>query len=205
MKVVISGICGKMGRILLSCAKENPNIEVIAGVDKVGSDETSLGIKVFPSFSLYNFIKPDVIIDFSSRGALVDILNFATNNLVPTVLATTGYNSDDLTLIEKASRHIPIFKSGNMSSGVAALINLVKRACSLVGDVSDIEIIETHHNQKTDSPSGTALMIAGAVKSSIPNRFLNVGRDESSGKRDSNEIGMHSIRGGSVVGKHEIM
>lgn len=205
MKIIISGICGKMGKILLNCAKENSDIEVVAGIDRVGSEDTSSGIRIFSSFSMYNFEQPDVIIDFSSRGALVDILQYATKNLIPTVLATTGYNLDDLMLIDKASKDIPIFKSGNMSNGVAALINLVKKACSLVGEISDIEIVETHHNQKSDAPSGTALMIAEAIKSSIPNRSINVGRDESSGKRDVNEVGMHSIRGGSVVGKHEIM
>ena len=144
-----------------------------------------------------------VLIDFSVKNALSEILNYALKVKVPVVLCTTGYDSEDVKLIKKASSSIPVFRSGNMSLGVNLLLELVKKATSVIPN-SDIEITETHHNQKVDAPSGTAVMIADAVNSAleIP-RPVICGREGMVGKRGT-EIGMHSLRGGTVVGKHSV-
>jgi 4-hydroxy-tetrahydrodipicolinate reductase len=204
MKIVICGICGKMGKMLLSCANELQDVEVIAGIDKFASP-TAQGLKVFSSFSEYSLNDfPDCIIDFSVKSAIYDILPFAIDKKIPVVLATTGYDTSDLEYIKNSSKFIPIFRSGNMSTGVSALLKLVQLAYSLLGNASDIEIIETHHNQKVDAPSGTALMIAESIKSIESNMALVCGRNGNVGKRKNTEIGMHSVRGGTVVGKHEV-
>lgn len=204
MKIIICGICGKMGKMLLSCANEQQDIEVIAGID-TSTLNSSHEIKIFRSFNEFNLnIMPDCIIDFSVKAAIYDIFPFAIVHRIPVVLATTGYDKSDLEYIKSNSKFIPIFRSGNMSTGVSALLKLIQLAYSLIGASSDIEIIETHHNQKIDSPSGTALMISESIKSMDSSKVVINGRDGTIGKRKPNEIGMHSIRGGTVVGKHEV-
>lgn len=205
MNIIIYGINGKMGKILVNCANEQPDITIIAGIDKYAADYIDSLIKIYESFSLYkNNLKPDCIIDFSSKDAIYDILPYATKNDIPVVLATTGYNAKDIEYIDNAAKIIPIFKSGNMSSGIAAMQKLIQIACETIGEISDIEIIETHHNQKIDAPSGTAIMLAESINSTLKGKKLTHGREGIVGKRKSEEIGMHSLRGGTVVGKHEV-
>jgi 4-hydroxy-tetrahydrodipicolinate reductase len=147
----------------------------------------------------------DVIIDFSFHAAIKDILSFATANRIPTVIATTGFTPEELQTIENAQKIIPIFRSANMSLGVNLICELAKKAAKLLPDF-DIEIIEKHHNQKVDSPSGTALMIADEIASVMPMEMeYQNGREGICGKRKKNEIGIHAVRGGTIVGEHEVV
>lgn len=199
MKVLIYGIGGKMGRNVLK-AVVSAGHTCIGGVDKyVLSDEIGIPIKSSP----FELPIPDVLIDFSVKNALSEILNYALKVKVPVVLCTTGYDSEDIKLIQKASCSIPVFRSGNMSLGVNLLLELTKKTASVIPN-ADIEITEIHHNQKVDAPSGTAVMIADAVNSALDTpRTVMCGREGMVGKR-GNEIGMHSLRGGTVVGKHSV-
>lgn len=196
--IIISGINGKLGRLVYKRAKER-NLNVVCGIDKstVGDFDCPV-YKSFDQVKLY----ANVIIDFSSPENLNGLLSFATNLQIPTVICTTGYTADDEKLIETASKHIPIFKSSNTSRGVTALKNLTEIAVNALKEY-DVEIIETHHKDKVDSPSGTAkelLEITRSIKQSKPiyGRF-------GSRKHEPNEICVHSVRGGSIVGEHEII
>ena len=143
--------------------------------------------------------------DFSSACATDAVLDFAVANGIPCVIGTTGHNEQQLAHIAKAAEHIPVFHSGNMSVGIAVLLQLAKQAARAFPD-ADIEIIEKHHNQKVDSPSGTALMIAYEICSVLPTKVEYVhGRSGICGKRTKNEIGIHAVRGGTIVGEHEVI
>ena len=143
----------------------------------------------------------DVIIDFSHHSTIDDTLSYAIKTKTPIVIATTGFNEEELEKIKKASNIIPIFHSSNMSLGVNVLVKLVKEAAKSLNGF-DIEIIEKHHNKKLDAPSGTAVMIANGVKEVLPDSEYIYGRHGRSDKRSSNEIGIHAIRGGTIVGEH---
>lgn len=144
----------------------------------------------------------DVLIDFSNHVCTDEILTYAVSRKVPAVICTTGQTQEELDKIKQASASVPIFRSGNMSLGIAVLSDLVKRAVSMF-PTADVEIVEMHHNRKLDVPSGTALMLADAVKSQRPEAVFNIGRPEG-GRRDPNEIGIHSLRMGNEVGTHTV-
>jgi len=147
-----------------------------------------------------------VVIDFSSPKALDGLLAFCTGRKIPMVLATTGYSDQQIAQIVEASKTVPVFRSGNMSLGINVLIDLVKRAAAVLGDTSDIEIIEQHHKRKVDAPSGTALMIADAASSVLNyDAEYNYGRHDRRAPRPKNEIGISSVRGGTIVGVHEVI
>jgi 4-hydroxy-tetrahydrodipicolinate reductase len=146
----------------------------------------------------------DVIIDFSHHSTLNDVLIFAIKTKTPLVIATTGYREDELNKIKEASKIIPIFHSSNMSLGVNVLLKLVKEATKMLSNF-DIEVIEKHHNKKVDAPSGTAIMIANAAKDVLPNVEYNYGRYGRNAKRSENEIGIHAVRGGTIVGEHDVI
>ena len=203
MKVLIYGIAGTMGKIVYETCKNNPQIDGIVGVDKFANANDY----TIPVYNDVNNVKEsvDCIIDFSVKAALPDIINYSVKNNVPCVLCTTGYDKNDLALIEEASKKVAVFRSGNMSVGVNALVKLVSEAAKLLGLYSDVEIIEQHHNKKVDAPSGTAIMLADAVKSQIDGLNIINGREGQCGRRTKNEIGMHAVRGGTIVGKHEVM
>lgn len=199
INILISGALGKMGRKVYS-ALDKSGAVAVCGVDK------SVGKTDFPLYSSFSEVKEkvDVIIDFSAADNLKSILDFAVERKCGAVLCATGYGENDALLIEEVSETVPLFRSANMSLGVNVIIDLVKKAAAVLSDF-DAEIVEMHHNQKTDAPSGTALMIAEAVKEVLPSRYLVYGRNGFTGKRDKNEIGVHSLRGGTVVGEHEII
>lgn len=203
MDILIYGIAGTMGKIVYTALKNHPTCKGVCGVDKYAKQENF----DIPVYQNVNDVKEkiDCVIDFSVKAALPDILSYCMKNNTPCVLCTTGYSENELTMINEASKLIPIFRSGNMSVGVNALIKLVKEATKLLGVASDIEIIEQHHNKKVDAPSGTALMLANAVKSEMDGLEIINGREGICGKRSKNEIGMHAVRGGTIVGKHEVM
>ena len=201
--IAITGACGKMGRVIADIIESRSDCVTIAGVDPYGE---SCG-----SFPVYKKIfdmteKPDVIIDFSHPSALEDLLSYCKMKNVPVVIATTGYTEEHIAEIKLAADQIPVFFTFNMSLGINLLIDLARRATQIIGDQFDIEIIEKHHNLKKDAPSGTAIMIAEAVNEELDNKMKYVYDRHSSRKsRERDEIGMHSVRGGTIVGEHDII
>ncbi len=202
LKALLIGASGKMGCFITSCAANDCEIEISAGFDKV-----NIGQK-YPVFSSFNDItvKPDVIIDFSNVALLDGILDYATKNKIPAVLATTGYNDEQIAKIKKAAEIIPIFFTFNMSIGVNLLCSLAKKAAKVLGTDFDVEIIEKHHNLKIDAPSGTAIMLANAVNEEFNDSYnYEYDRHSKRAKRPKNEIGIHSVRGGTIVGQHDVI
>ncbi len=197
LRVIISGYSGSMGKVLTKCANEDSELEIVCGASK---DDLDVPFKTYHKMSEVEELA-DVIIDFSHHSTIEDTLSYAIKTKTPIVIATTGFNDEELTKIKKASNIIPIFHSSNMSLGVNVLIKLVKEAAKALNGF-DIEIIEKHHNKKLDAPSGTAVMIANGVKEVLPDSEYIYGRHGRSDKRSSNEIGIHAIRGGTIVGEH---
>ncbi|MBP3855570.1 MAG: 4-hydroxy-tetrahydrodipicolinate reductase [Ruminiclostridium sp.] len=203
VKIAITGANGKMGRVISGLIAQRDDCEVIAGIDINTVQIGSFPIVKSP-FELPE--KPDVIIDFSHPSALDDLLSYCTMNGVPVVVATTGYTDDQVTRIKNAGEQIPVFFTFNMSLGINLLVELGKRAANVLGGQFDIEIVEKHHNLKKDAPSGTALMIAEAINNELGNKLHYVYDRHSVRKpRESTEIGLHSIRGGTIVGEHDII
>ena len=202
INVLISGALGRMGKKVYEASIANEFVNAVCGVDI----KEDFSTQSFPVYSNFNGVKEkvDVIIDFSSPLNLDNVLTFAITNGIPAVLCATGYSEEQVDKVKKASEKIAVFRSGNMSLGVNVLIDIVKKAAaSLYG--FDVEIIEKHHNQKVDSPSGTALMLADAVKEVQPEKYYTFGREGMVGKRDSAEIGIHAVRGGNIVGEHDVI
>ena len=197
LRVIISGYSGSMGKVLTKCVNEDSELEIVCGVSR---DEIDVPFKTYNKMSEVEE-NADVIIDFSHHSTIDDVLGYATKTKTPLVIATTGFNEDELNRIEDASKIIPIFHSSNMSLGVNVLVKLVKEAAKTLNGF-DIEIIEKHHNKKLDSPSGTAVMIANGVKEVLPDSEFIYGRHGRSDKRNATEVGIHAIRGGTIVGEH---
>lgn len=201
IKVLVNGCNGKMGQELIAEINNDECFEVICGVDKDKSIEYN--------FNVYTDIndikeKPDVIIDFSVPKATMNILSYAKNNKIPIVIATTGLSEDDLNIIKKSSKEIPIFQSANMSYDISFMKKIVAEVAKAMPD-TDIEIIETHHNRKIDAPSGTALLLASSINEALGNtKKYDFDRASRREKRDKNEIGFSSIRGGNIVGEHTV-
>lgn len=203
IKTAIVGCNGKMGGYVAEAVENSSECEVLFGVDAFG--KSKYDFPVYPSFEAVEE-KPDVIIDFSHPSVLDGMLGYAVKNSVPCVICTTGYSEEQVEAINKASESIAIFFSGNMSLGINLLIELAKQATRVLGDSFDIEIVEKHHNLKLDAPSGTAIMIADAISDTLPQEPQYVyDRHAYRKKRSKNEIGIHSVRGGSIVGEHEVI
>ena len=202
INVLISGANGRMGKKVFEAAEKSTAVKAVCGIDLT----ENLTNPSFPVYSDYNSVveKVDVLIDFSAPASLDGILSFCLSKGIPAVLCATGYTQTEVDKVIAASKKIAIFRSGNMSLGVNALIDLVKKAAAALGGF-DIEIIEKHHNQKVDAPSGTALMLADAVKEQLPEKYYTYGRQGICGKRDKNEIGIHAVRGGGIVGEHDVI
>ncbi|NCA67073.1 MAG: 4-hydroxy-tetrahydrodipicolinate reductase [Clostridia bacterium] len=204
MKVFIWGIGGKMGRSLYFVLTNNKTDEVIGGFDIFAKQE-DFSVPIFSSVDEIN-LAPDVIIDFSRPEALDDILGYALSTKTNLVIATTGHSQEQIEKIKAASREIAIFMSSNMSLGVNLLINLAKQAARFLGTSYEVEIIEQHHNNKVDAPSGTAISIAKEINEVYEDKMsFCYGRHAGNEKRGNNVIGIHAIRGGTIVGKHDIM
>ena len=196
MKVVINGIDGAMGQILARIIEQAEDMEVAAGITPTGAD----GAYLTPS----EYTGPaDVMIDFSHHEGTKSMMDYCTSRGLPVVVCTTGQTDDEMKMITKASESIPVFKSANMSVGVALVAKVVNEVAAKFGKC-DIEIVETHHNRKVDAPSGTALMLADAVKDARPELHYNLGRSGNC-KREPNEIGINAVRMGNIVGTHEVM
>ena len=203
MNVLISGCNGKMGQVITSICDDNPNIQIVAGTDIHAVQKNNYPVFSDPmEFTGY----ADCVIDFSNPTALPSLLRYCKRNGTAIVLATTGYSETQIHDIEEAAKEIRIFRSANMSLGINILLSLVKQAAKVIGNSWDIEIIEKHHNRKLDAPSGTAIMIADAVASELCERPDYIyDRHCMKRKRQQNEIGISSIRGGTIVGEHDIL
>ncbi len=194
-----------MGRVIARLAEERNDCAVCAGVDVAVTGER---YSDFPVYSKISDIKekPDVIVDFSHPSALDSLLNYCKIQNIPVVIATTGYTEEEINKIRSASEQIPVFFTFNMSLGINLLVDLARKAVKVLGGQFDIEIIEKHHNQKKDAPSGTALMIAEALNSELDGKMKYVyDRHNVRKPRDKDEIGLHSIRGGTITGEHDII
>ena len=201
-RIILCGACGKMGGNVLSLLADDSEAVAVCGVDLYPKE---IGIPVYKSFSDIKE-EADVIIDFSSADGVAERLEYAKSNGLGIVLASTGFSPADLALIDEYAKTTAIFKTANLSLGVNLMQALCKAAAQVLGDKFDVEIIEKHHNLKKDAPSGTALMLADSVNEAFNGEKTYVdGRSGIVGARDKKEIGMHAVRGGTIVGEHEVM
>jgi 4-hydroxy-tetrahydrodipicolinate reductase len=202
-KIILCGCNGKMGHVVASSAENNDNCEIVCGVDAFGTNNYS-----FPTYKDFSDIKEtaDVVVDFSNPACLDSMLDYCLKNSTPVIICTTGYSDEQINKIKSASEKIPVFYSGNMSLGVNLLIELAKQATKVLGKDFDIEIVEKHHNQKVDAPSGTAIMIADGISEELEKEPQYVyDRHAYRRKRSKDEIGIHAIRGGTIVGEHDVI
>lgn len=204
VRILLAGALGKMGRVVSQCVSEREDCQIAAGIDITGSAE---GLP----FPLYRSIgecplEGDVIVDFSHPSLLGEILRFAREKKVPAVICTTGLSPEQVSEIRESAKEVPIFFSANMSLGINLLSALAQKAAQVLGGQFDIEILEKHHNQKVDAPSGTALMLADAINEVADGRYEYVyDRHSVRRKRGKEELGIHSVRGGTIVGEHEVI
>ncbi|MBQ6380208.1 MAG: 4-hydroxy-tetrahydrodipicolinate reductase [Clostridia bacterium] len=201
--IILCGCCGHMGSTISELCENDSSVNIVAGVDAYDSGKTAY--PVFKSFENLDR-KADVIIDFSNPSVLDSMLSYAQNTHTPVVIATTGYDEEQLATIKAAAEKVAIFFTFNMSLGINLMCSLARTATKVLGESFDIEIIEKHHNQKIDAPSGTAIMLANAISEELEQKPLfEYDRHSKRAKRPKNEIGIHSVRGGTIVGEHEII
>lgn len=201
LNVVINGYLGQMGQTLSNLIITRDDMKLVAGIDR-NAESYKCGIDVYKNISDFKG-KSDVIIDFSTPTALDELLDYCKSNNIPLVIGTTGYEEIEIIKLKEASKKIPIFYSANMSLGINLLLSLASKAANVLVEDFDIEIIEKHHNKKIDAPSGTAYMIANKINEEFNNnKVYTFGRHTKTNKRSSKEIGIHAIRGGTIVGEH---
>ncbi len=202
-KILLRGCNGKMGRNISELCSAYPDVMIVAGVDT-----NTVKLDQYPVYAdLMEYAGPaDVVVDFSSPHNVAGLLNYCVRRSLPIVLATTGYSAEQQLEIEAAAQRVPLFQSANMSLGVSLLVDLVRRAAEVLGEGYDIEIIERHHNQKVDAPSGTAMMLYKTLEGQLPYSPEPVyDRHEVRRKRGAHEIGIHAVRGGTIVGEHDVL
>lgn len=203
VNIILCGCNGKMGHAVVNAASNNSQCRIACGVDAFG--ENNYDFKTCKSFAQVGE-KYDVIVDFSNPASLNGLLEYAISNNIPAVICTTGFSQEEVAKIKKAGESVAVFYSGNMSLGVNLLIELARQAAKVLGNDFDIEILEKHHNLKVDAPSGTALMIADGISQELEKEPQYVyDRHSYRKKRSSNEIGIHSVRGGTIVGEHDVI
>lgn len=203
LKIAISGCNGRMGRVITEIVAKKEDMKVVAGFDL-----NTVKLSDYPVYSdpLEFPGGCDVIVDFSNVAVTGHLLEYCRRTRTPVVICTTGHSEEQLAMIREASKEIPVFRSGNMSIGINLMIEVLKKCASVLGSDFDVEIIEKHHNQKLDAPSGTALMLADAIKGELPYEAEYVyDRHERREKRPPHEIGIHSVRGGTIVGEHSVI
>ena len=207
INVILCGCQGRMGQAIITkvAAEKSLGIRIVAGVDINGtSGAQACSFPIYTSISDFPG-KADAIIDFSHHTALPALLEYSTATSTPIVVATTGHTEEEIALMKSASEKIAVFSSGNMSIGINILIELCKKASETLGIGFDVEIIEKHHNKKLDAPSGTALMIANAIADEREETEFVYDRHSVRKQREPKEIGIHSVRGGTIVGEHEVL
>lgn len=201
--IILSGCNGHMGRVIQSVVAARKDTHIIAGVDL--NTEQYGNFPVYTSFSDV-VEKADVIIDFSHPNCLDSVMEFSITHSIPVVIATTGYSETQKKQIQDAAKKTAVFFTYNMSLGINLLAELAQKAAKVLGNSFDIEIVEKHHNQKIDAPSGTALMLADAISETFDTPLkYEYDRHSKREKRTKNEIGLHAVRGGTIVGEHEIL
>lgn len=200
----MNGANGHMGQVITKIVSEDDSCEIVAGIDPY--TERKNDYLVFASPSECD-TAADVIIDFSNAAAVDGLLEYAVDKQIPLVLCTTGLSDDQLKKVEQASKQVAILRSANMSLGINTLLELLGKATKVFADAGfDVEIVEAHHNQKLDAPSGTAIALADAVNDAADGRYTYIyDRHDRREKRDAKEIGISSIRGGNIVGEHEVI
>lgn len=201
--IAICGANGKMGKNIYSCIADREDCTVVGGID--------LNTQQYADFPIVDSpaklpVKPDVIIDFSNPASLDGLLDYCFSTGTAIVVASTGYSDEQIAKIKASAEQIPVFFTFNMSLGINLLVELCKKAASILGDQFDIEIVEKHHNQKIDAPSGTAIMLANAINETLDNsKHYVYDRHSRRQKREKSEIGMHAVRGGTIVGEHDVI
>ena len=200
--ILLSGCGGRMGEAVRKLISERDDATVIAGID-VNPASVS-GFPVYQSITEFSG-KADVIVDFSHHTALPSLLDYAVKTGTPLVVCTTGHTDGELAAMRAAADKVAVFFSGNMSIGINLLMELCRRASAALGTSFDVEIVEKHHNKKLDAPSGTALMLADAIKDTRESTEYVYDRHSVRRQRSSDEIGIHSVRGGTIVGEHEVI
>jgi len=203
LNLIISGCNGFAGQAVAAVAAEDPEVKIVAGFD--------IDARQLDSFPVYSSPdgfsgKADIVVDFSNPSALEDLLSFGLSGSTPLVLCATGYTDAQIAGIADAAERIPVFRSGNTSLGINLLVDLIRRSCAVLGDAFDVEIVERHHRRKIDAPSGTALMLAGAAAAALPYDAQYVfERHGRRAPREKREIGISSVRGGTIVGEHDVI
>jgi 4-hydroxy-tetrahydrodipicolinate reductase len=204
VKMIMHGCNGRMGHVIVDLCKEDDGIQVVAGVDAFG--ESSYDFPVFKSLAECN-VDADVIVDFSNASAADGLLDHCAAKGVPVVLCSTGLSEDQLNKVKETSKSVAVLKSANMSVGVNALMKVLKDVSPLLAAAGfDIEIVEKHHNQKLDAPSGTAIALADSINESLTEKYDYVyDRSQRREKRPVKEIGISAVRGGTIVGDHDVI
>lgn len=202
IEIILNGCNGKMGKQVRELVKNHSSLSIAAGIDLIETNEA--GFTFFSNIKDCN-IPANVILDFSKPDALIDLTGYSEAHNLPVVFCTTGYSPEQINQIEQLSTQVPVFRSSNMSLGINILNNILRKIVPFLYKSFDIEIVEKHHNQKADAPSGTALMLAEVIKASIPEKTEFIYGRHGLEKRNQNEIGIHSVRGGSIVGEHDII
>ena len=202
--IIMNGCNGRMGRMITDIANKDTDVQIIAGIDAY--DKVANDYPVFTNIFDCN-VDADVIIDFSTASAIDDLLKYAVEKKIPVVLCTTGLTSEQLDNVQKASEKVAILKSANMSLGINTLMKILKVATEVLANRGyDIEIVEKHHNQKLDAPSGTALALADCITQVLNNEYdYTYDRSSRREKRPEKEIGISAVRGGTIVGEHEVI
>ena len=203
VRLIMHGCNGKMGQVITKIVKEDANAEIVAGVDKYQGIQNE-----YPVFSdiAECDVEADVVIDFSNAAAVDGLLDYCASKQVPVVLCTTGLSEEQLAKVKATSEKVAVLKSANMSLGINMLLKLLQDATKILAPAGyDIEIVEKHHNQKVDAPSGTALALADSINEVLDNEYeYKYDRSQERKKRDKKEIGISAVRGGTIVGEHEV-
>ena len=198
------GCNGKMGRVITGLIRDDDAIEIVAGIDTYTG--TANDYPVFESIEACD-VEADVVIDFSNASAVDHLLDYCAKKKLPVVLCTTGLSEEQLRKVEETAEQTAVLKSANMSLGINLLLKLLQNAAKVLGPAGfDIELVERHHNQKVDAPSGTALALADSVNEALDNQYTYVfDRSQVRQKRGEKEIGISAVRGGTIVGDHEVI
>lgn len=204
INMIMHGCNGKMGQVITNICKEDPEIEIVAGIDPYSGVQNEY--PVFADIADCE-LKADVVVDFAAVSAVDALLDYCVTHKLPVVLCTTGLSEEQLARVEAVSREIPVLKSANMSLGINMLLNLLQKAAAILAPAGfDMEIVEKHHNQKVDAPSGTALALADSINEALENAYAyQYDRTQERKKREKYEIGIQAVRGGSIVGEHEVI
>ena len=203
-RIIMHGCNGKMGQVITGICKEDENVCIVAGIDVV--DNRDNGYPVFTDIEACD-VEADVIIDFAAAAAIDKLLDYAKAKKIPVVLCTTGLSPNQINKVAETSKDVAILKSANMSLGINTIMKLLKEAANVFAPAGfDIEIVEKHHNQKVDAPSGTALALADSINEARNNEYEYVyDRSQVRKKRDKKELGISAVRGGTIVGEHEVI